>query len=447
MDKKLYVERYGIDENFKIINILSTGNDLFFRAISCETSVSEDGYEKIVPKRGELKLLSSFSEDGFNVNEENLLELEELIKSGFKLKDHEMDSASFYLMERYAENEKMFDFLFTKDVFYGRISRYSSDNENFKRFNYLYNMLTIPMNNMEKLIGSLNEKTFFDNIIMRKFELSDGRKVKQLLNLPTRVINIINEKYKNSLESFQEIGRENGNDANLFLDFLEKVYPNECNDPNIIKTIADIVKMKRFNMNVLLKYIIRQSYYSSWTRGSDPFYNGAITRIANELKDTMTMFYKINDTKDFELPIDLQFEHYVQTKNYNLIFKTDEEKDIEFKRAVEQYKNLEYFNEKYSLIVPESIKELGREGSILRHCVASYVDKITNGTSIVLFLRKKNKISEPFVTVEVDEDFNLLQVKTYGDADVEDAEVYDFLNDAAKKFEKERMKKSGKKVH
>lgn len=59
-----------------------------------------------------------------------------------------------------------------------------------------------------------------------------------------------------------------------------------------------------------------------------------------------------------------------------------------------QYKN-------YLVIVPRSAEEIIKEGQTLHHCVGTYVERVAKGKTIVLFLRKKEKPSEPYYTIEI----------------------------------------------
>lgn len=67
---------------------------------------------------------------------------------------------------------------------------------------------------------------------------------------------------------------------------------------------------------------------------------------------------------------------------------------------------------KYILRHPSDFKELQREGRELQHCVANYLDRIVNGETDVLFLRKKDEPGKPFFTVEVMND-TVTQVRTF----------------------------------
>lgn len=86
-------------------------------------------------------------------------------------------------------------------------------------------------------------------------------------------------------------------------------------------------------------------------------------------------------------------------RNYNDIKKRiDEEK---FRQQVEKNNDLIFEDRRFSIILPQKSNDVRKEGSILKHCVASYVDRITKGQTCILFCREKEDVDEPYVTVEV----------------------------------------------
>ena len=53
------------------------------------------------------------------------------------------------------------------------------------------------------------------------------------------------------------------------------------------------------------------------------------------------------------------------------------------------------------IVPPHSGKEIVEEGHKLHHCVGSYVKKVVNQDSVILFVRREEKPEEPYCTVEV----------------------------------------------
>jgi len=87
-------------------------------------------------------------------------------------------------------------------------------------------------------------------------------------------------------------------------------------------------------------------------------------------------------------------------------YEKEKHKDPKFKKA---YKGLQTTKIKdYIVKVPDTIKDLFVESETLHHCVRAYVDRIIKGETLILFLR--NKIDEPFITVEV-KDHHITQIR------------------------------------
>lgn len=86
-------------------------------------------------------------------------------------------------------------------------------------------------------------------------------------------------------------------------------------------------------------------------------------------------------------------------RNYNEIKKQVDE--AKFKKEVSQHEDLVYSGKKFSIILPDKPDDIRAEGALLKHCVASYVGRVTDGTTLIVFCREKKALDEPYVTVEV----------------------------------------------
>lgn len=90
----------------------------------------------------------------------------------------------------------------------------------------------------------------------------------------------------------------------------------------------------------------------------------------------------------------------------------------------------EFENETYAVIAPKSIEDILNEGQMLHHCIGStdrYFERIHTRESFLLFLRKKEDISKPWYTLEVEPDGTIRQKRTEYDRqnkDLKDAEPF-----------------------
>lgn len=85
---------------------------------------------------------------------------------------------------------------------------------------------------------------------------------------------------------------------------------------------------------------------------------------------------------------------------YNRKLIRDREELAKFQKGSSKYKVLEYSNAHYAIRMAQSPLELQLEGNALGHCVGTYVNAMTEGRSIIFFLRDKKNPDKPNVTVE-----------------------------------------------
>ena len=150
------------------------------------------------------------------------------------------------------------------------------------------------------------------------------------------------------------------------------------------------------------------------------------------------------------LGYDMKNELYLNPRNlketYTKLRKEDESKKNEnyINQMLEQYpkigKRFKKLNEKYHyeasglLIRPaKDAAEIVLEGRILHHCVGSsnqrYMSNHNAGKNVILVIRKKNCEDVPYVTVEIDKDFNVQQWYGENDRKPDEEEIEVFLNE------------------
>ena len=103
-----------------------------------------------------------------------------------------------------------------------------------------------------------------------------------------------------------------------------------------------------------------------------------------------------------------RLEHYAaMSGSFKEVINTEEYKSLstEYGEYTETFSNSEY-----AVIIPDSVEDVVREGMLQHNCVAGYVDRVCTGVCKIVFVRKRNKIDVPFVTVEVREN-KIVQAK------------------------------------
>ena len=108
--------------------------------------------------------------------------------------------------------------------------------------------------------------------------------------------------------------------------------------------------------------------------------------------------------------------------SYWSAFYQDEKKDADFKKAVQRVVPFEYESKKFGLkiVAPVNVADLRREGDILSHCVASYMDPIINGTENIMFIRRTDMPDDPFFTLEVMPSGDIRQVHCFENGALDD---------------------------
>lgn len=116
-------------------------------------------------------------------------------------------------------------------------------------------------------------------------------------------------------------------------------------------------------------------------------------------------------------------------------YKTIEDQIIakKFKKQMERKKYLEYEekNNQYCIIVPNESKELIREGQELRHCVGSYIKRVAEGRSYIVFLRKKDTPDESYTTIEINSNDEIVQIRKKHNSLLTEKDAVDFVNNWA----------------
>ncbi|EMW5938217.1 PcfJ domain-containing protein [Enterococcus faecalis] len=118
--------------------------------------------------------------------------------------------------------------------------------------------------------------------------------------------------------------------------------------------------------------------------------------------DYLHMLEELNTpfTDDVLFPENLQLAHDNATNTLNLLERELEEQ--QYQERINQIKTLETEIDDLLFRIPHSLEEIVQEGSVLHHCVGSqhYLEQHTNGTTTIIFIRRKEEPSMPYFTLE-----------------------------------------------
>lgn len=92
---------------------------------------------------------------------------------------------------------------------------------------------------------------------------------------------------------------------------------------------------------------------------------------------------------------------YIETLNaYDLWRET--EKQERFSSIYNRYKDnllFEYGN--YQVVLPQQTQDLITEGNEMHHCVGSYIDKVADGNTLIVFIRHKDTPTKCYITAQI----------------------------------------------
>jgi Zn finger protein HypA/HybF involved in hydrogenase expression len=157
--------------------------------------------------------------------------------------------------------------------------------------------------------------------------------------------------------------------------------------------------------------------------------DAALTIWHDYLNMASNMKYRLDDASK-KYPQSLKKEHDKALFSYKVV--ADRINQEKFEAQAEKNAVLEYEGETFIVKVPRDPNEVIQEGTTLRHCVASYVENIRNGNTIVCFIRKKDEPSTSFFTSEVVGNV-INQVKGYTNTLPKDEELLLFIREWAEK--------------
>lgn len=202
--------------------------------------------------------------------------------------------------------------------------------------------------------------------------------------------------------------------------------------------------LKKYNYSV--EELSKDAYYWTSTRIPDeliPNVKAGMKYVGDILyRDYYNMRRRLSDNSIHQFPVfpkDIKKYHDLVLSVYNREQMYRREKELEEKQnkyvsnVYDQAIKYNYANENYSIKACEKLIELLMEGSILHHCVGSYVDSVSEGREYILFLRKTSEPETPYFTVDVTPDGNVRQIHGLHNCNMND-DVKPFVEAWAKKF-------------
>lgn len=118
--------------------------------------------------------------------------------------------------------------------------------------------------------------------------------------------------------------------------------------------------------------------------------------------------------------------------------------DDRIKERLPDMKDYFWEDREYMIIPAGTCKELMDEGRTLHHCVGSsdtYMRKMADGVSWILFLRKKSELKKPYYTIEISlKDDHIIQFYSEYDRQLDKETINDVLNRYKRSIRKKKIK-------
>ncbi len=229
-------------------------------------------------------------------------------------------------------------------------------------------------------------------------KLSVPNFIKKKETTPTKILEISKAQFKElrkaniSLFEFVQYKEILKYDPNARFIHCKRFFNRYNETPNCI----DLLKLgiKKINMKEIYDYCENLDQYQCMD-----IYSGI-----QEWRDYLNMSRELKadlNNRTVLFPNSLKLEHDRAVRKVGSL--RDQEVVKNFKESVEKYKYLEFEDEKHDFFikVPSSQEELYEEGRQLHHCVGSYVNSVASGSSLILFIRKKDEPDTPLCTIEV----------------------------------------------
>lgn len=194
----------------------------------------------------------------------------------------------------------------------------------------------------------------------------------------------------------------------------------------------------------ILNYFLKQSGVGS---------GRSLPQLYHDYLDYVDMSRKIgafaNDARFF-FPRDLMAAHDRISETYYRM--EDEKRALEDKKSAEKFRALNaalkrqyaFEGDQYIAVLPKSSGDIVREGRALSHCVAGYADRHFSGTTVIVFIRRKEYPSVSFFTVEISpKTGEFRQVRGHSNCPPDDS-VKAFCDAWQSEIQKRRKKKEKK---
>lgn len=247
--------------------------------------------------------------------------------------------------------------------------------------------------NKQDMIANSNNLGHFIN--------NEAKKGKQAVFMPPYIVSYLkeNDYCVEDIHSWNDIYQL----ENLSKDNFEKIISMPEYDiitaftTATLSKVCDIIKYDEYNAEKTIRYVVKQSIITGRTPNVIAGYLADYLRMCQDAEITADEF-----PKDIESVHDTMSEHMMTIRNELSDKKIRQHADSHLENLKPIFtstdKDTVALLKKYSIIFPQSSKDLVEEGQQQRNCVGGYVQRVVDGTEIVFFIREKESESVSLAT-------------------------------------------------
>lgn len=371
------------------------------------------------------------------------------IQNLLSIKDNVQNIEGFEEGARFTPSNNTSDFI-KRYVFYVNQQLFNILNNELSLYSGTYSWSFLAayidnLDNVEKLCKTMSVKNVINMMENRSLVFEDARKLKQVIGIPPDIISRLDEMgFGYLLADVQKLRRNEVvtvDEIRYLLDFVQSLHTMSKKrkfaslDGYSLPLFKDILECINYGyqtraiVNAIAKELM---FYSDLTKAD-------VSKTARILRDCIVMTNKMN----LERKICQNFGnwHNILSRNFTVFQKPRAD---EFKNAAININAMySYRTDEYLIQCPSTERELFNIGCAYHNCLPTYRDRIIDKSAIILSIYRLDEqgavIDEiPAYTFEINKDLDIIQLKTFFDADVADVEIINVV-----KNWKTQMKKKG----
>lgn len=195
--------------------------------------------------------------------------------------------------------------------------------------------------------------------------------------------------------------------ADIFFKFTRRIKNNLCHGylyaNKIERLCLSVSKVHKAYGNStalrIMKALIKSSDRKFSVLGPYRYCEG-ITLYSDYIDMSINMGLSVLKS-DFETPEQLASMHDAVMELYNS--RKDEflKGKWDSQKSSKNWKKWEYKSGEFIVVSPDEPGDLTEEGISLHHCVKNYIEKVSDGTTNIMFIRLADEPNKPFFTVEI----------------------------------------------